>query len=98
MVRFDGVQRWVSLQVSHDPTQGWVLAFAILLIAGLGTSLLVKRRRVWVRATPSNTGTGGRRTVVQVGGLARTDRAGYGEEFGALADDLLTAPRARRET
>jgi cytochrome c biogenesis protein len=60
--------------------------------------LLVKRRRVWVRATPSNTGTGGRRTVVQVGGLARTDRAGYGEEFGALADDLLTAPRARRET
>ena len=27
-VRFDGVRDWVSLQVSHDPAQGWVLGFA----------------------------------------------------------------------
>jgi cytochrome c biogenesis protein len=26
--------------------------------------------------------------VVELGGLARTDRAGYGEEFGRLAADL----------
>ncbi|GAA1334422.1 cytochrome c biogenesis protein ResB [Saccharothrix algeriensis] len=85
VVRFDGVQDWVSLQVSHDPTQTWVLAFSVLVILGLGVSLTIKRRRVWVRATPQEDG----RTVVEVGGLARTDQAGYGEEFTALSRDLL---------
>jgi cytochrome c biogenesis protein len=31
------------------------------------------------------------RTVVEVGGLARTDQAGYGEEFATLA--VLPGPR-----
>ncbi|WXZ49510.1 cytochrome c biogenesis protein ResB [Clavibacter tessellarius] len=30
----------------HDPTQGWVLLFAILILGGLLTSLFVPRRRV----------------------------------------------------
>jgi cytochrome c biogenesis protein len=85
VIRFDGVRDWVSLQVSHDPTQVWVLVFSVLVILGLGVSLRIKRRRVWVRATPREDG----RTVVEVGGLARTDQAGYGEEFGALSRDLL---------
>ncbi|MEU4802255.1 cytochrome c biogenesis protein ResB [Actinosynnema sp. NPDC023587] len=84
-IRFEGVRDWVSLQVSHDPTQTWVLAFAVLVIVGLVVSLTVKRRRIWVRATPQEDG----RTVVEVGGLARTDQAGYGEEFGSLSRDLL---------
>ncbi len=93
VIRFDGVQRWVYLQVSHDPAQVWVLGFAILLVLGLGTSLVVKRRRLWVRAVPA-TGPvdedgGGGRTVVVLGGLARTDQAGYGEEFRRFADELL---------
>ena len=29
-VRFDGVRDWVSLQVSHDPAQLWVLVFGRL--------------------------------------------------------------------
>ncbi|MEJ2858435.1 MULTISPECIES: cytochrome c biogenesis protein ResB [unclassified Saccharothrix] len=84
-IRFEGVKDWVSLQVSHDPTQVWVLLFSVLVILGLGVSLSVKRRRVWVRAAPGPDG----RTVVEVGGLARTDQAGYGEEFGSLARDVL---------
>ncbi|MFI6098806.1 cytochrome c biogenesis protein ResB [Lentzea sp. NPDC051213] len=84
-VRFDGVNDWVSLQVSHDPTQTYVLLFAILIILGLGVSLTVKRRRVWVRATVQEDG----RTLVEVGGLARTDQAGYGEEFTRLARAVL---------
>ncbi|MQA63515.1 MAG: cytochrome C biogenesis protein ResB, partial [Actinophytocola sp.] len=90
-ISFDGVQRWVSLQVSHDPTQGWVLGFAIAMLAGLAASLLVKRRRIWVRVTPAAEPDGAGRTVVQVGGLARTDQAGYGEEFTTIATDLLAA-------
>lgn len=51
-VKFDGYQRWVSLQVSHDPAQKWVLVSAIAMLAGLLVSLLIKRRRVWARITP----------------------------------------------
>ncbi|GGS22306.1 cytochrome c biogenesis protein [Actinokineospora fastidiosa] len=83
-VKFDGVERWVSLQVSHDPAQVWVLGFAVLMLLGLGVSLTIKRRRLWVRASPGPDG----RTVVSVGGLARTDQAGYGEEFGRIASAL----------
>lgn len=93
-IKFDGVEQWVSLQVSHDPTQGWVLVFSILLIIGLGVSLVVKRRRLWVRATPSAPGDDQAATVVEVGGLARTDRAGYGEQFDRLTTELVR----RRET
>ena len=86
VVRFDGVQKWVNLQISHDPGQNYVLVFAILMLAGLGLSLTIRRRRFWARLTPTDDGT---RTVVEVGGLARTDRAGYGEEFDRLRADLL---------
>ena len=85
-VRFDGVQDWVNLQVSHDPGQTWVLVFAITVLLGLGASLGVRRRRFWVRITPADQPG---RTVVELGGLARTDRAGYGEEFERLSAALL---------
>ncbi|SDY58965.1 cytochrome c biogenesis protein [Amycolatopsis xylanica] len=85
-IRFDGARPWVSLQVSHDPTQGYVLVCAIAMLLGLGASLLVKRRRVWVRATPGGEGEAG--TVVEVAGLARTDQAGYGEEFTRITREL----------
>ena len=89
-VRFDGVEQWVALQVSHDPAQGWVLVASILVLAGLAGSLSVKRRRFWVRATPGADDAGRGRTVVEVGGLARTDQAGYGEEFTRLAAQVLS--------
>ncbi|MGH8920520.1 MAG: cytochrome c biogenesis protein ResB, partial [Actinomycetes bacterium] len=84
-VRFDGVTRFVSLQVSYDPAQLWVLGFAVGVLGGLGLSLSVKRRRLWVRATPAEP----EGTVVALGGLARTEAAGYGEEFDRIAADLL---------
>ncbi|WP_277681446.1 cytochrome c biogenesis protein ResB [Saccharomonospora azurea] len=97
-ISFDGVRPWVSLQVSHDPTQGWMLGFAIVMFAGLGASLAVKRRRFWARVSPA--GDSGdpdlRRTVVELGGLARTDQAGYGEEFTALSRDILDRTKDRK--
>jgi cytochrome c biogenesis protein len=83
-VRFDAVQDWVSLQVSHDPAQVWTLVFAVLALGGLVLSLTVRRRRFWVRLVPDGDG----RTRVELGGLARTDRAGYGEEFDRLRAEL----------
>jgi cytochrome c biogenesis protein len=84
VVRFDGAVPFVNLQVSHDPGQAWVLIFAITMMGGLVVSLLVRRRRVWVRLTP------GAGTVnVELGGLARTDNSGWGDEFERLTERLL---------
>ena len=88
VIRFDGVGSWVNLQVSRDPGQGAVLVFAVLLLAGLGLSLTIRRRRFWARLTPLD----GAGTRIELGGLARTDRAGYGEEFQRLRAALLDLP------
>lgn len=85
VVRFDGAVPFINLQVSHDPGQVWVLVFAAAMMAGLLVSLLVRRRRVWIRVTPAGPGT----VSVEVGGLARTDNAGWGDEFERLTSRLL---------
>ena len=86
VVRFDGAVPFVNLQVSHDPGQLWVLVFALTMMAGLLVSLVIKRRRIWVRITPSDVaGT----VNVELGGLARTDNSGWGDEFERLARRLL---------
>ncbi len=85
-IRFDGAEEFVNIQVSHDPTQIWVLGFALTMMSGLLISLVIKRRRVWVRLTPE---PNSRRTVVDLGGLARTDQAGWGEEFDRLCARLI---------
>ncbi|MGD9618928.1 MAG: cytochrome c biogenesis protein ResB [Mycolicibacterium sp.] len=85
IVRFDGAEPFVNLQVSHDPAQVWVLVFAMTMMGGLLVSLIVRRRRVWVRLSPGPAGT----VRVEFGGLARTDNSGWGEEFERLTTRLL---------
>ncbi|WP_433198668.1 cytochrome c biogenesis protein ResB [Nocardia sp. CA-107356] len=101
-VTFDSAQEFVNLQVSHDPAQQWVLVSALAMMAGLLVSLLVKRRRIWIRVYPADDDAGTvdkRRTVVEMGGLARTDQAGWGGEFDRLRkrllDDQSAAPMDR---
>jgi cytochrome c biogenesis protein len=79
------------VQVSHDPAQQWVLVSALTMMAGLLVSLLIKRRRIWARIYPADPADlDPRRTVVELGGLARTDQAGWGDEFDRLCARLLT--------
>ncbi|SPM33003.1 cytochrome c biogenesis protein, partial [Mycobacterium rhizamassiliense] len=91
VVRFDGAVPFVNLQVSHDPGQVWVLVFAITMMGGLLVSLLVRRRRVWVRLTPvtERAGKAPGTVSVELGGLARTDNSGWGDEFEKLTERLL---------
>ncbi|MDA2891779.1 cytochrome c biogenesis protein ResB [Mycolicibacterium sp. BiH015] len=86
VVRFDGAVPFVNLQVSHDPAQIWVLVFSMTMMAGLLVSLIVRRRRVWVRLSSGPAGT----VNVELGGLARTDNSGWGDEFERLTSRILT--------
>ena len=63
-ISFDGLKRFASLDVDYNPGALWVLVFALLCLAGVTTSLLVPRRRVWVRKTE---------TGFEVAALARGD-------------------------
>jgi cytochrome c biogenesis protein len=90
VVRFDGAVPFINVQVSHDPAQVWVLVFALTMMAGLLVSLVVRRRRVWVRISPSSPGT----VNVELGGLARTDNSGWGDEFERLTERVLEGQAA----
>jgi cytochrome c biogenesis protein len=94
-IRFDGVRRFATLQVAHDPGKGPALVSALLALAGLMLSLFVKRRRVWVRTAPDGSG----RTLVEVAGLARIDgedRDRLADEVTALAGSLGQAEQLRK--
>ncbi|MCD4850749.1 MULTISPECIES: cytochrome c biogenesis protein ResB [Micrococcaceae] len=66
-ISFDGLKRYIGVDVRSTPAQGWVLVFSLLAVAGLMVSLYVNRRRVWVRAGTHVDG----RTMVEYGLLAR---------------------------
>ncbi len=93
-VTFDGWVPWASIQVSHDPTQGWLLIAAVAMVVGLIGSLGIRRRRLWLRITPASDESADSPTVVSVGGLARSDSGNFTTEFAGLLDRLRSAQRA----
>jgi cytochrome c biogenesis protein len=52
-VTFDGIKRFASLDIAHNPGQAWVLLFSLLALAGVIVGLITPRRRVWVKSTAS---------------------------------------------
>ena len=84
-ITFTGYKQWISLAITYDPGQLPALVSGLAALAGLLLSFLVRRRRVFVRAYPGDDGG----TVVDLGGLARSDAAGgFEAEFSALAAEL----------
>jgi cytochrome c biogenesis protein len=86
-ITFTGDVPWVSLAITHDPGQLPALICGITALGGLLLSFMIRRRRVFVRASAGEHGT-----TVQVGGLARTDASGgFEAEFASLAAELRSA-------
>jgi len=90
-ITFTGLEQYGTFQVTHDPGKRVALIAAALIVLGLILSLRVRRRRLWVRARPAEGADGGRRTVVEVGGLARTDADSFAEEFDGLVEKMRAA-------
>jgi cytochrome c biogenesis protein len=87
-ISFDGVQRFAGLSIRHDPGKFVTLAAALLALSGLIASLVIRRRRVFVRVSPA---TVPGRTVVAVGGLAKGDDDGLQD----VVDRLVAALGSR---
>jgi cytochrome c biogenesis protein len=83
-VSFDGVKRYIGVDIHHNPGQLYALIFALLAVAGLILSLYVNRRRVWVRTGTHADG----RTMVEYGLLARGEDHRLAGEAAAIRNLL----------
>ncbi|WP_030388085.1 MULTISPECIES: cytochrome c biogenesis protein ResB, partial [unclassified Streptomyces] len=83
-VKFEGIERWATFSVTHQPASGLALAGAIAAIAGLAGSLFIQRRRIWVRAVTGKDGV----TVVEMAGLGRSESTRLPQELAELAAAL----------
>ena len=88
-ITFDSVQRWAGLSIRYDPGKILALGGSIAALAGLIASLVIRRRRVFVRVRPA-----GGRTVVSIGGLAKGEDPG----MGSTIQDLLSTIAERTGT
>ncbi|MEV4900372.1 cytochrome c biogenesis protein ResB [Citricoccus sp. NPDC055426] len=77
-ISFDGVQRYVGLDIHYDPGKWGVGFFSVLALVSLVVSLFVRRRRAWVRGAAGPDGS----TMVEYGLLAR------GEDFGLREENV----------
>lgn len=84
-VEYEGLRRYISVDIHHDTTPGWALLFASLILGGLLISLFVSRRRVWIKAVTDAHGT-----RLEYAGLAR------GED-PTLAASVAELARRHRE-
>lgn len=82
------VARFASFDIASDPGQFWVLIASIIVLGGLIVSLMVPRRRLWVRAVQD-----GADVRVEYGGLAR----GEDPRLDAAVEYLALAHRAAIE-
>ena len=91
---WEGLPRFVALDLRHDPALGAILGFAVAALVGLTISLFTPRRRLWLRVrTLPGPDLDGARTVVAGAALARGADVGLAAEL----DRVLNAVRGLDE-
>ena len=81
-VEFTGVRDFANLSLAHDPGRWLALAAAVLVIGGVTMSLLLQRRRVWVRVRRDGV------TVAEVAGLSRSGGGRVVDDVREISDLL----------
>lgn len=97
-VSFDGLDRFVKLDVAETPGQSTALVGVVLALVGLLGSLYVRPRRVWVRVRRlerDEDGAEGGRTLVTVAGLDRSSGGDLSDELDELVTHLAAPGPSR---
>ncbi|ABK05642.1 ResB family protein (plasmid) [Arthrobacter sp. FB24] len=84
-ISFDGLKRYIGVDIRTVPGQDGVLIFSLIAVAGLIVSLYVNRRRVWLRAGSHEDG----RTMIEYGLLARGEDHRLAPEAAAIRARLM---------
>ncbi|MDO5727624.1 MAG: cytochrome c biogenesis protein ResB [Bowdeniella nasicola] len=87
-IEFVELQRFVSLDIRHDPSTWALLGATLVTAAAMCVSLFVPRRRLWATVTSAK-----HATVLEVAGLARGEDARMEAEL-----DWLVAPVTTGDT
>lgn len=95
-ITFTGYRDYITMVVTSDPGRVPALVTSLSAVLGLMLTLFVRPRRCWVRARENEDGT----TLVEVGGLGKTEGANSATEFHEITTRLnerlrdRSAPRA----
>ncbi len=97
-VELSGIDRWAGISTRYDPVKGVALGSSIVMLLGLLASLVIPRRRVFLRARRTGSSSGG----VAAAGPATAETPAGGSTSAAVADDgertrVLLAGLARRD-
>ncbi|WP_435202387.1 cytochrome c biogenesis protein ResB [Janibacter sp. GS2] len=87
-ITFDGIERYAGFSVRHDPGKELTLASALLALGGLIATLVLKRRRVFVRLHEEDG-----RVRVEVAGMSRDDDEGLEDVVAQIRDRLVGESR-----
>lgn len=82
-VELENVLHYAAFDIHSDPTQLPAFACTAVIVAGLMTSLLVPRRRIWVKASRRDDGE----LLIEYAGLARGEDPGMAAAVGAILDE-----------
>jgi cytochrome c biogenesis protein len=81
-IRFDGLLRFASVDIAHNPGGLWVLFFSMLALVSVTMSLMIPRRRVWFKLVE-----GGK---LELAALARGDDPGLEQLLEQFKHELQT--------
>jgi cytochrome c biogenesis protein len=79
-IKLETVVPWINLQIVEDPGKSYALVGGIVAILGLLSSLYGRRRRIWVRRTPSG---------VEIAALAKNSAPGLEIELEKLTKHIM---------
>ncbi|WP_425456041.1 cytochrome c biogenesis protein ResB [Arthrobacter echini] len=85
-ITFDGLKRFIALDITYDPGKIGALVFSTLALTGLILSLVTARRRAWITAHTNPDGT----TELEYGFLARGEDHGLKAEAAKIRARLIS--------
>lgn len=89
-VEFVGYRNFANVTIAHDPGRWFALVAAVFVILGVSMSLLLHRRRVWVKVPAT------RDTVAEIAGLSKSGGGKVHDDVRELAA-LLAADKSSGE-